>query len=86
MGFGKFDYLCCRRQAMSQRERFPFSITRNKNSHATCHRRFAWEFPIVFRCSRYGNSSTVTLRAACAPITNTCAMSAVLDGPLINVP
>ena len=28
----------------------------------------------------------VALLAACAPITKTCAMSAVFDGPLINVP
>lgn len=34
----------------------------------------------------YGSSTTVALRAACAPITSTCAMSAVFDGPLMNVP
>ena len=37
--------------------------------------------------SRYSsNSSTVALRAACAPMTSTWAMSAVFDGPLMNVP
>ena len=29
---------------------------------------------------------TVWDRAPCAPITNTCSMSAVLDGPEMNVP
>ncbi len=32
------------------------------------------------------NNRTVALRAAWAPMTSTCAMSAVFDGPLINVP
>ena len=32
------------------------------------------------------NNRTVALRAACAPMTSTCAMSAVFDGPLIKVP
>ena len=30
--------------------------------------------------------TTVTPRAACAPITRACSMSAVLDGPDIKVP
>ncbi len=33
-----------------------------------------------------GRSRMVALRAAWAPITKTCAMSAVFEGPLINVP
>lgn len=31
-------------------------------------------------------NTTVTPRAACAPITKACSMSAVLDGPLIKQP
>ena len=34
----------------------------------------------------YGSSRTVALRAAWAPITSTWAMSAVFEGPLMNVP
>ena len=34
----------------------------------------------------YGSSRTVALRAAWAPITRTWAMSAVFEGPLMNVP
>jgi len=33
-----------------------------------------------------GRSRMVALRAAWAPMTNTCAMSAVFEGPLMKVP
>ena len=41
------------------------------------------KFFLIFYSSK---SKTVALLAACAPMTNTCAMSAVFDGPLIKVP
>ena len=34
----------------------------------------------------HGMRITVAERAACAPMTSTCAMSAVFDGPLMKVP
>ena len=46
-----------------------------------------WLFYYNMVASHYSSTSTtVTPRAACAPMTRACSMSAVFEGPLMNVP
>ena len=53
---------------------------------ATAQYAIFWKGQRGFASLYSGMSSTVTLRAACAPMTSTWAMSAVFDGPLMKVP
>ena len=52
------------------------SIKRNPEVHTI----------VSFGISAFYKSITVTPRAACAPITRACSISAVLEGPLMKVP
>ena len=60
---------------------FKFSCTKTKTAS---FRRggFLWRVFLLYS----GSSRMVAERAAWAPITKTCAMSAVFEGPLIKVP
>ena len=62
-----------------------------KSSSALLFKRLFIRKPSLTSHDRYDFSSSsintiVAERLACAPMTNACSMSAVLLGPLINVP